>query len=246
MRTLQLVTLHGALLDFHMWDPLWDALDYEVAFERTDLTLPGHTDDPGDLSPEPTHEVSALLLQALEALGPGTVVLLGHSWGAMVALDLAARYPDRVQGLILIETSWGTSTTPGERLGTILARGLLRVISPATLARMAAADYGRHSPSTKAYVASTASRLGSTKIRAIMNAVFAFDIRDSLASITQPTLVIVGERNKRTHAQARKLEQALPRASVVTITDAGHLPMLDQPEQTAAVIAGFLRAQNSF
>lgn len=243
MSTVQLVTLHGALLDGHMWDALWDALDQATTLERTDLVLPGHSDDQYELSPESTREVLELLLPQLESLAPGPVVLCGHSWGAMVALDLAARYPDRVQGLIVMETSLGTSTTMVERLGTLLARGLLRLVSPATLSRLTVADYGRHSPRTKEYLRLTTGRLGAEKIRSVMNAVFAFDIRGSLASILQPTLILVGERNRRTHAQARQLQEGLRQSTLVTIVRAGHLPMLDNPSQTASVVGDYLRKQ---
>ncbi len=152
MKTLHLVTLHGALLASDEWDLLGEALSPWVNIQRTDLTLPGHTGNPSDLSPQSTSDVSAALLPVIEKLQEAPVVLCGHSWGGMIALDLASRHPELVHGLVLIETSWGTSTTLGERLGTVVAQILLRLVSPARLARWSGAEYGRYSARTRAYV----------------------------------------------------------------------------------------------
>ena len=68
MKTLHLVTLHGALLASDEWDLLGEALSPWVNIQRTDLTRPGHTGNPSDLSPQSTSDFSAALLPVIEKL----------------------------------------------------------------------------------------------------------------------------------------------------------------------------------
>ena len=240
METVHLVTLHGALLDSRSWRPFGEALGTAKGIRRLDVTLPGHSEDPSDISPPTSGEIVEALLPTVSGLGDAPVVLCGHSWGGMVALDFAARHPELVQGLIVIESSWGTATTVWEKIGTAVARALLRLVSPRTLARWSAADYGRHRDTTRQYVEATVGRRTRHQIVAVMQAVFSFDIRDQLEAITQPTLIVVGQRNRRTHNQAKKLAKNLPQASLVSVSGAGHLPMLDNPQETAKFVTQFL------
>ncbi len=240
VETVHLVTLHGALLDSRSWRAFGEALEPAKGIRRLDVTLPGHSDDPSDISPHSSGEIVEALLPTVRRLGDAPVVLCGHSWGGMVALDFAARHPELVQGLIVIESSWGTATTAWEKLGTAVARALLRFVSPRTLARWSAADYGRHCDTTRRYVEATVGGRTRQQIAAVMQAVFSFDIRDQLEAITQPTLIVVGQRNRRTHNQATKLAAKLPEASLVSVSDAGHLPVLDNPQETATIVKRFL------
>ncbi|MBI4236309.1 MAG: alpha/beta hydrolase [Chloroflexi bacterium] len=98
---LPVVTLHGLASSAHWYDlTLPHLAPYYPAFS---LDLRGHglTDQP------PTgyewQTLAADVCGALDALGLGRVALLGHSWGANVALKAAALHPDRVVRLVLID-----------------------------------------------------------------------------------------------------------------------------------------------
>lgn len=68
-----------------------------IAFDRPGY---GHSSRPADRTWTPEAQ-AALLAQALTELGVERAVVLGHSWGALVALALAFDHPDRVAGLVL-------------------------------------------------------------------------------------------------------------------------------------------------
>lgn len=102
----RIVTLHGAGLNAHSFDPMLIALG-EPALA---VDLPGHGRsswrDDADYSPV---TLASDLAPALTQLAPQPFVLLGHSLGALTAAMFAAAAPDRVAHLILVDI------TPGVR-----------------------------------------------------------------------------------------------------------------------------------
>src|SRR6202044_630757 len=97
-----LVLLHGngsMIQDFES-SGLIDlaAKNYRViVFDRPGF---GHSDRPRNVVWTPAAQAE-LIKEALERLGVSNAVILGHSWGASVAVALALKYPNLVRGLVL-------------------------------------------------------------------------------------------------------------------------------------------------
>lgn len=96
-----IVFVHGAGISHHMWRPQLESLSEE--FRVVAFDLPGH----GTLSEmEFDFDVAVgRLSDVVDECGGSTVGLVGHSLGGYVALDYAARTPDRVAGLVLSGSS---------------------------------------------------------------------------------------------------------------------------------------------
>lgn len=94
---LPLVLLHAGVADRRMWDPQWEALTDRRDVVRPDLRgFGGSTERPdGPLSPHRD------VLDLLDRLGVARAHLVGASYGAGVAVDLALTAPDRVASLLL-------------------------------------------------------------------------------------------------------------------------------------------------
>jgi len=75
----------------------------------------------------------------------------------------------------------------------------------------------------------------------IMRAAFAFDSRTRLHCIACPTLILVGERNRRAHAQAREMARLISQAELRVIPRAGHMLNWDNPEAFNGAVETFLR-----
>jgi 3-oxoadipate enol-lactonase len=88
--------VHAGVCDRRMWAPQVGALR-EAGFRVCRPDLPGFGD-----SPATTADPADTLLDLVEALGPDPVHLVGASYGGGVALDVAARRPERVRSLLLV------------------------------------------------------------------------------------------------------------------------------------------------
>ncbi|HUW65391.1 MAG TPA: alpha/beta hydrolase [Spirochaetia bacterium] len=159
----------------------------------------------------------------------------GHSMGGAIALDFALHYPDRLAGLILIGA--------GARLK----------VSPAIMGAFGAGQvypelvemlYGPRTPQPfkdKARLEMEAVDPGT--FYADFSACNAFDIMNDLTRINTRTLVLVGTRDRLTPPKfARYLGDHLPHAGVVTVEEAGHMLMLEEPQAVNESVAAFLAA----
>ena len=96
-----LVFLHGTRVTRAMWTPQVRALSSRYLTVATDL--PGH----GVLSDVPfrIRDASALVADAIECAAGGRAIIVGQSLGGYIAMDVAARHPARVAGLVLCNCS---------------------------------------------------------------------------------------------------------------------------------------------
>src|SRR5258707_12928 len=98
------VFIHGALHDHSVWTLLarWCAHHGHAVLA---VDLPGHGRSTG--APAPSVEANAdWLLALLDAAGVERAVLVGHSMGSLIALEAAARAPQRARGLVMIGTAY--------------------------------------------------------------------------------------------------------------------------------------------
>lgn len=177
----------------------------------------------------------AAFASALEPQLPDAFVLIGHSLGAMVAMDLAVRLGKRVQALVLVESFAGAQASPLHRWATELARPLIERVPPKTIGAMAAmAEKGRSAEELRARFA----EISPEGLRGAMRAALRFQFNPALHTITAPACVIMGSRNRKTHHVARKLAQTIPGAQLETL-QGGHLLPTDAPVALRAVIERF-------
>ncbi len=95
------VALHGLASSCHWYDLLIPHLTHTYRFIAPDQRGHGQTDQPP--SGYDWDTLSGDIVEAMDQLGLSRVSVIGHSWGASVALGVAARYPDRISALVLID-----------------------------------------------------------------------------------------------------------------------------------------------
>lgn len=205
------VWLHGAGLSGSTWEG--------VATGATP-DLPGHAG-----APRASEATVAAFADAIDV--PSGSALIGHSLGGMVAMHIAAHRTERVRSLVLAETSYGVRTTVLDSIGARSGLGLAQLLGPRSFARVAAwAERGKTARHVRTQLAG-GSREG---FRDALLAVLRFDGRDLLPRIAVPTLLLVGSRNPRTHAQARYMAEHMPQATM-RVLPGGHMLYRDAPEE---------------
>lgn len=187
---------------------------------------------------------AAALIDALD-LKPAHIC--GLSMGGFVAMRLAARRPDLVRSLLLIETS--ADPEPAEnitkyRLLNWIARlfgtGLVvKAVMPILFGRSALADPARGSE-REAWRRQIRSNRRSIW-RAVNGVIERKPVYQELSRITAPTLVLVGEEDTAAvPAEGERIAAAIAGAKLVRIPRAGHSSTVEAPQTVTQAISGFL------
>ncbi len=186
--------------------------------------------------------------------------LLGHSWGAVLALEYALRHPTGVSRLILMNPAPVSSSDVAvvrkvylERLGadmdrqrSIMASSAYQAGDPEAVtaryrihfapALKRAEDYERMMATMKAGFISQGKE-GILKARTVEDQLMrdtwqlaAYDLLPKLDSLRVPTLVIAGDHDFMVVA-AERIARAIPGAELVTIKDCGHFAFLECPDE---------------
>jgi pimeloyl-ACP methyl ester carboxylesterase len=187
-------------------------------------------------------------VQLIQTVVGGPVHFCGLSMGGFVAMRMAARRPDLVRSLLLLETS--SDPEPIENIARY--RLLTRVVkllgpkiikhkvAPIMLGKTIIADKRRRAE-LATFVELMSRR--SDIWRAVNGVVDRAGVHDELARITAPTLVVVGEEDLATPPpKAERIAGAIAGARLVTIPRAGHSSTLEEPALVTSAIEQFLQA----
>ena len=222
-----LVLMHGLGVSGRYWSRLGRRL--AGSFEVLAPDMPGFGDTPRDRRLRwpggPNVREQADHLKAwLDARRLGRVFLCGHSTGCQVVTDLAARFPDRVERLILIApTVQKHRRSLWDYAPRLLAGGVYEAPS---LVPLMAVEYLNTGP----------VRLLQQGVRMMGDA-----IEERLPKLTMPTLVIRGTLDPLApQSWAETIVRNLPNGRLVTIDRVGHAAHYSAPRVTAQVMADFL------
>jgi 3-oxoadipate enol-lactonase len=239
------VFLHGYPLNHAMWEPQLEAISDDHRVVLLDLAGYGLAED--EPVPETLRDYSEKVFLTLAARYPIDVVLVGHSFGGYVALQLYQDHPGLPSGLVLANTRAAPDTAEAQqkRLETVRRLGepgqTLDVDATAR-ALLAPAHWQAGGP----LVESVRSMVRDARIPAIRGALNAIanrpDLRPVLPTITVPTLVLWGEEDQLIPpAETKSMVGQIPGAAGVGIPGAGHLASLEAPELFNRALAEFLR-----
>lgn len=216
----------------------------------------GESDKPDNPSAYSLDRLAADTAQVADALGNERFRLLGHSMGGMVARRVVLARPERVESLVLMDTSSGPPAGMDAAIVDLgaeiaLTQGmaeLKRVQDEfAPLGTPAHERVLVERPGYQEYC----DRVWAT-LSAVMWSTLAPEIvrqadqLDRLRAVVRcPTLVIVGERDEPFLASSRAMADAIPGATLAVVPDAGHSPQFENPAAWFDAVDGFLRASES-
>lgn len=228
-----LVLLHGAGGSHLYWPPQIRRLPLAQVYA---LDLPGH----GESGGRPDSTISGYAESTLDwmrSAGVEPAVLVGHSMGVAIALTIALRVPRAVAGLALVGASARLRVAP-----EILADSASQSRFPRAVDRVTDAGFSPKTP--RSLVELARQRMLEAGHEAFHNDFQAcdhFDVRPRLPEIRVPAIVIQGEEDQLTPLSlARELADGLPSGELVSIPEAGHMVMLEKPEQVADLLGGFV------
>ncbi len=216
---MQIIFLPGLLCDGSVW-----AAQVEALRTVADVAL-------ADFSTQ--NSITAMAETAL-ALREGPLVVVGHSMGARVALEMVRLAPGRVERLALLDTGAhprreGEEASRQVMLDLADTQGMAALADrwlPPMVHEARVGDAALMEP-LRAMVLRSTPEQHRRQIRALLDRP---DARPLLPTITCPTLVMVGRQDRWSPlAQHEEIAAAIPGAKLVVIEDSGHMSPVEQP-----------------
>lgn len=208
---------------------------------------PGYGDsaDPGPevTGPDAPGAYVAVVADVLDALEATPAHLVGVSWGGVIATHVAARRPDLVASLTLVDSTRGSGTAP-EKAAAM--RGRVTELEAAGASRFAAARAPRllADGAEPSVFAEVERQMASVRVPGYAGAAEMMAQSDTgavLAGLRVPTLVLVGEEDRVTGVEeSRLLASRIPGASFGLVADAGHAAVQERPGEVARALLAFL------
>lgn len=240
-----LLCLHGIGSSSAAFAYQLDALAGRVRVLAWDAPGYGRSADPAaPLDLDGFADTAAALIRRHAGQGAGAHVL-GVSWGGVIALRLATRHPELVEGLIVADSSRGSGTDEAKAAGMRARAVELADSGPRTFAEQrgprllspgAAPELVQHVIGTMA----ASVRLPGYGYAA--ESMAATDLGPELAAVAAPTLVLCGDEDGVTGVEASQyLAGALHTSAFVIVRGAGHLANVERPDAFNAWVLSHLR-----
>lgn len=232
------IFLHGAGADHTVWRFQTRWLTHR-GWRVLAPDLPGH-----GANPEPAlasiEEMAAWLATLIEPTPPA--VLVGHSMGALVAIEAGAERSDLVAGIVLSGVSPAMEVHPdlmaAAEAGDPLASELIAAWS------VPRAHTGGHPEPGTWQVGATARLTQRSRPGVLASGLAACAAYDGAARGSQlevNTLIVAGTDDRMTPSRsARELAAIIPGATLAVLAGAGHAPMIQMPRRFNAVLEEFL------
>lgn len=232
------VMIHGAGFDHSTW-ALHDRWFAHHGYSVLTPDLPGHGRSAGTALTT-IADLADWTAALIDAVGASSARLIGHSMGSLIALETAARHPQRITRLDLMGTA-ATMTVGPDLLKDAEANdhGAIDMVSiwglgfQAELGGSLAPGLWMHGGAQRVLEAGKPGVLFTdlTACNNYQNALAA------AAAIKIPVTLILGERDMMTPAKAGKaLAAALPNARTVILAGAGHMMMVERPDEVLAAL----------
>ncbi len=225
------VFLHGFPFDHTIWLPLIPYLEKDARLILADLRGAGNSPAPKGVYS--MRHMAEDVVNLLDRMGIEKAVIVGHSMGGYVSLAFAHAYPGRVAGLGLVATQ-AAADSPEKRqsrlrsASSVRRRGVKVVIK-----NMIGKLTGREElvgPLTEIMLAGNPVGVEG----ALRGMAERPDMTGELSNMCAPSVVIGGEKDSfLSKENMEMMAQMLPMGWMVEVPGAGHMLMMEEPEQVA-------------
>ena len=235
--------IHGAEHDHSVWILQSRYLAHH-GFGVLALDLPGHGRSAGPALTS-VEAMAGWLLGALDAAGVAKASLVGHSMGALIALEAASRFPDRIAKVALVGIA--VPMRVGEELLTATRDDEPAAIDMINIWSHSGYAQKPSCPGPGFWVVGQNKRLMERMAAGVLHADFSAcnayaNGLAAAAAIKCPVLFVLGKRDAMTPLKAATaLRQAIPGATLVEVPATGHALMAEAPDAVLEALRSFLR-----
>jgi len=200
--------------------------------------LPGHGKSDG-VARQDIWEYSAVLAKFMEGVKLKKAVFVGLSMGSGIALQMALRYPKRVLGLGLLGSGAKLRVAPAVLESSANPSAFL-----ATVHMVVENSYGPDVlPQVKELALQQLEETRPSVLHSDFLACDSFDVMERISKINVPTVLICGAEDRMTPVKySEYLRDHIEGARLEVIEGAGHMVMIEKPDETAKVLEDFLNS----
>jgi pimeloyl-ACP methyl ester carboxylesterase len=222
-----LVLVHGWAFDHHVWDG--QAPSLAARHRVVTLDLAGHGESGGSRAAWTMTAFGDDVKAVVEAVGAKQVVLVGHSMGGPVVLEAARRMPERVKGIVLVDTLLNVEEgTPAADIDdmakplqadyktTIIGFTNNYLFAPAT------------PPAVRERVLAAATSMSPEVSIAVLRATWSYDPLAALGEIKARVRAVNADKYP-TNVEANR--RHMPGYEAILVPGSGHYPMLEDPKR---------------
>lgn len=236
-----LVFVNSLGTDFRIWDAVAGRLERDWRLVLYDKRGHGLSE-----APQPPYVMAdhvADLEALLDHLGVREAAVVGLSVGGMIAQGLAAARPDLVRALVLCDTAHkiGTQALWNGRIQAVMQEGIAAIADGVMERWFTPAFRSPSNPDYAGYLAML-TRTPAAGYAGTCAALRDADLTRSTQALKMPVLCLVGDQDGSTPPDlVREMAGLIEGARFEIVEHAGHLPCVEQPEKTAALIRTFLQ-----
>jgi len=222
-----------------MWDDQVKPFTKDFRLVRYDRR--GHGQSGAPKGPYSMERLGRDVLAILDALDIQKINWCGLSMGGMVGMWLGANAPERIDKLILSNTSayYADKTPWDDRIKLVREKGLAAIVG-ANMERWFTKDFRQRSPQA---IARMTEMFLSTPLEGYVGccqAVRDMDHREIIRNVKAPTLIIAGRHDPATTVEAAEFIRGRIPGAALHLIDAAHISNVEQPYDYADTVLGFL------
>ncbi len=237
----EIVLVHGFLGSGKIFTPLTEHLAKQ--FSVTTIDLPGCAGSYDIAVPATVEELSHIVIDTIHSSGLNTYSILGHSLGAMIALEISLQQPQLLEKMVVyggcpdgyLPSRFETTE---ESIEKIRSNGIEAVAGDI------AAQWFQRGKQDPMYPLAQAAGSHSNEAAAIdhLRTWDHWKVRDRLDKIQTPTLIICGDCDRSTHPNLSiEMWKRIPHAQLFIAPNAGHIVHLEYTLEFNSLVEKFLR-----
>jgi 3-oxoadipate enol-lactonase len=222
-----------------MWDPQVPAL--AERFRVITYDTRGHGSSPAPAGPYSVDDLVDDVVALLDRLGVHRAHFAGLSLGGMTGIRLASREPARVQSLVVLCSSAKPEPQGFLDRAAAVRSGGTAPLAPTVASRWLTPGYAAEHPDLVARLEAMIAGADDEGYAACCEAVGRLDLREDLARVTAPTLVVSGTEDPALPPEHQQvIADGIPGAELLTLSPAAHLANLERTlEVTGALLGHF-------
>jgi 3-oxoadipate enol-lactonase len=242
-----IILSHPVSANLEIWEPQINVLAENFSVLQYDIR--GHGETEASEGPYPMVQLVDDAAHLLIYLGIEKAHWIGTSLGGMIGQAFAIKYPDKVDRMVLANTTCQAAPNAqslwGERALQAEMHGMSSQIE-STISRWFTKGFIENNPHVIQKIEDMIRTTSVVGYRGTSNALINFDLSSQLGSIKSSVLVIAGEHDQATAlTMSQKIVSLLPKAQLVIVKDAAHISSAEQWEFFNKEVINFLTTADS-